>query len=74
MKDSDLLEVVRIEHHFWKTCPCSLCEEKREREDKQHPAETPVRYVSVETAYRLNLIASRCPEGSLARQLAIKPR
>ena len=74
MKDSDLLEVVVTSHHFWKTCPCSTCEEKREQEGKQHPAETPVRHVSVETAYRLNLIPSRCPEGSLARRLASVPK
>ena len=77
MNRPEVLEVMRIEHHLWRTCPCSVCEENREQteqEEKRRPANSPIRHVSVETAFLLNLITSRCPEGSLARQLVSKPR
>jgi len=71
MRDSDLLKVVTVSLHAWRTCPCQVCEEKREQEDSPKPADFPIRKVSVETAYCLGLIPSRCSEGSLARRLSV---
>jgi hypothetical protein len=67
--NEDLLEVVRIEHHLWKTCPCSTCEEERERRDHSNH---PIHNLSVEAAHALGFLHSRCPEGSLARQIAAR--
>ena len=66
---SEVLEVVRTEHHLWKTCPCEVCKKERNRREHQHPTNSPLRSYSVDVAHTLGIIPSRCSEGSLARRL-----
>ena len=72
MNDPNMLEVIRVEHHLWRTCPCEHC--KAERERREPPSDSPLRSMSVEAALVLGLIPSRCPEGSLAARIAAERR
>jgi hypothetical protein len=67
MNDLEIHEIRKIEHHLLMTCPCRDCEEERSRrEHSNHPLHS----MSVENAHTLGFLTSRCPEGSLARQIA----
>lgn len=66
MKRDELIEVVRTEVHHWPSCPCEVCKSERKRRDHSN---TPIRRLSVDSAYRLGFLNHRCPGGSLARSL-----
>lgn len=71
----NLLQVTRVEHHCWKSCPCRECEEERTRRDCSSLTklvDSHLRSMSVDTAYHLGYIPTRCPEGSLARRLSVE--
>ena len=71
--DPNILIVHRIEHHSWKTCPCSDCTLERSRQGHSPPppfVDSRLRTISVKTAYTLGIIKKVNPHGSLARQIA----
>jgi len=64
----DVFVVTTTEHHYLPTCPCNKCEAERQRRGLNATPDTPIRHISVDTAYLLGFITRRCPSGSLARQ------
>jgi len=70
--DPNVMQVVRVEHHLWKTCHCRECTEERARRAiPREPTDSHLCRISPDAAYLLGIIKKRCPEGSLARQLAL---
>jgi len=64
---SDILIVLREEHHAWKSCPCERCQEERTRQ-AQIPTGS-IRHIPIEAAHVMGILPRRCKHGSLARQL-----
>lgn len=62
--------MTRQEHHLLRSCPCRECEEERARRD--HAKQSHLHSISVDAALVLGFIDSRCPEGSLAAQIAAR--
>ena len=60
--------VERQEHHCLGTCPCSACQEERERRSRS------LRAVPPKVAYTLGIISHLSPAGSVARGLMNKER
>lgn len=68
MKDT-LLEIRKVEVHYWPECDCQDCRQERERREPSNPH---LLSISVDAAHSLGFIPHRCPEGSLARKLALE--
>jgi hypothetical protein len=71
MSRDNVLKVIREEHHYWRTCPCSECQAERERQSCQSSLPH-VKRISVSVAYLLGFIPRRSPHGSRAKELAAK--
>lgn len=70
--ENDILVVMKEEHHLWRTCPCSVCAEERERQNTSPSLPPSSRKVSLNAAYFLGIIQNRNPHGSLARELMLQ--
>jgi len=68
MKDSEVFEVSRIEHHHLPSCPCKACGAERRR--RKLPS--PLMSIPPDVAFALGIISSLNPHGSVARQLMQK--
>ena len=65
---SEILVVLKEEHHYWKSCPCQQCQEERTRQ-AQMPVSN-IRHIPIGAAHVMGFLPRRCEHGSLARQLA----
>lgn len=63
------LVVHKQEVHAVQVCPCPVCRRHRQQHRSVGAAAGRVVGVSPATAYALGIINTRCPAGSLARQI-----
>lgn len=66
---NQVIEVVKVEHHFWPTCPCDVCALERKRRERPSRRDPAVKSMSVDAAALFGYLPRRNPHGSFARQL-----
>lgn len=62
---SNVIVIQKTEHHYWPTCPCGVCTNKRNEET---PSDPQVKRISPDAAFSLGIIQHK-DSGSVASRL-----
>ena len=68
----DVHEVIRVEHHALKSCPCPACVAERKRQGAVISDDSRLLTLSARAAYLFGFIPKRSRGGSYLRQLITK--